>query len=81
MESADGRAVVHCVEGGDLVDAHGRHFKEASNFIHYAYRGPAYLTLAEVEERHHGRFLVLRGIALEDFGYEFLIDGVEGEGD
>jgi len=25
VEAADGVAVVHCVEGGDFVDAHWRH--------------------------------------------------------
>lgn len=39
------------------------------------------LSLAQVEEGHHGCFLVLRGITLEDLGDDFLADGIEFEGD
>ena len=38
------------------------------------------LALAEVEERHDCCFLVLRGVAFQDFGDQLLIDGVEFEG-
>ena len=39
------------------------------------------LTLAEVEEGHHGGFLVLRGVALEDFLHHELVLGAELEWD
>ena len=38
------------------------------------------LALAEIEKRHHGGFLVLWGVALEDFGDELLVDGIELKG-
>lgn len=38
------------------------------------------LALAQIEQRHHGRFFVLRGVAFEDLGDELLVYGVEFEG-
>lgn len=81
VELAHGVAVVHCVEGGDLVDAHGRHLEQAGDLVHDADGGEAVLALAEVEDGHDGGLLVLRGVALEDLGDDGLILGVELEGD
>ena len=81
MELAHGGPVVHGVEGGDLVDAHGGHLEEAGDLVHDADGGEAVLTLAEVEEGHDGGLLVLRRVALEDLGDDGLILGVELEGD
>ena len=39
------------------------------------------LPLAEVEERHHRGFFVLRGVAGENFFDEGFVLGVEFEGD
>ena len=39
------------------------------------------LSLAKVEQGHHGGFFVLWGVAFEDFGDEFLVDFVKVEGD
>lgn len=74
-------AVVHGVERGHLIHPHRRHLQQPRDLIHDAYTREAVLPLAQVEKRHHGRFLVLRGVALEDFGDEFLVDGIELEGD
>lgn len=77
MESSHRLTVVHGVEGGDLVDTHRRHLQQAGYLVHDAKACEAMLALAEIEKRHHGGFLVLRGIALEDFGHELLVDGIE----
>lgn len=58
----DGSAVVHGVESGNLVDAHGRHLEETRNLVHDAETGESVLALAEVEDRHHGGLLVLRRV-------------------
>ena len=79
-ELADGVPVIHGVEGGDLVDAHGGHFEEAGDLVHDADAGEAVLSLAEVEKRHDGGLLVLAGVAGQDFLDELLILGVELEG-
>lgn len=63
MEAADGVAVVHGVEGGDFVDAHGRDLQHARDLVHHADAREAVLPLAEIEERHHGRAFVLRWVA------------------
>ena len=81
MEAAHRRAVVHGVEGRDLVHPHGRHLQDLRDGVHDADAGEAVLALAEVEERHHGRFLVLRRVAFEDLVDQLLVDGVELEGD
>lgn len=81
MEASDGLAVVHGVEGRDLVDAHGGHLEQPGDLVHDADAREAVLALAQVEERHHGRFLVLRRVPLEDLGDELLVDRVESERD
>lgn len=74
-------AIVHGVESRNLVHAHRWHLQSARNLIHDANAGEAVLALTEVKQRHHGGFLVLRRVALEDLGDEFFIGGVEFEGD
>ena len=69
---ADGLAVVHGVEGCDLVDAHWGHLENAADLIHDADAGEAVLALAKVEQGHDGGLLVLGRIPLED-----LIDDLE----
>ncbi len=81
MELADGRAVVHGVEGGDLVDTRGRHLETPRHLVHDGDGGEAVLALAQVEQRHHGGLLVLRRVALEDLGDERLVLRVELERD
>lgn len=81
VELADRGTVVHGVEGGDFVDAHGGHFKDASDFVHDADRSITVLALAEVEQGQDGRLLVLRRVALDDLGDNFLVLLGELEGD
>ena len=64
MILADGGAVVHGIEGGDLVDAGRGHLEQAGDLVHDADRGEAVLALAEVQQRHDGGLLVLRRIPL-----------------
>lgn len=78
---ADGRPVVHRVEGGDLVDTHGRHLEEARDLVHDADRREAVLALAQVEDRHDGGLLVLRGVSLEQLFDDSLVFGRKFEGD
>lgn len=80
-ELAHGRTVVHGVEGGNLVDAHGWHFEDTSDLVHDADGGEAVLALAKVQNRHHGGLLVLRRVALEQLGDDGLILRREFEGD
>jgi hypothetical protein len=72
-ELADGRPVVHGVEGGNLIDAHRGHLEQARDLVHDGDAGEAVLALAEIEERHDGGLLVLWRVALEDFGDDGLI--------
>jgi hypothetical protein len=79
---ADRLAVVHCVEGCDFVDAHGRHLQHAGDLVHNANAGEAVLTLTEVQQRHNGGLLVLGRVALEDLigDLEVLLGELEGKG-
>lgn len=81
VKLAHGGSVVHGVEAGHLVDAHGRHLEDAGDLVHDRDGGEAVLTLAEVEEGHDGCFFVLGGVALEDLGDDFLVLVGELEGD
>lgn len=81
VELAHGRTVVHCVEGGDLVDAHRGHFEQASDLVHDADGRETVLALTEVENGHDGGLLVLGRVPLEDLGDDGLILAVELEGD
>jgi len=62
VEAADGVAVVHCVEGGDFVDAHGWHLEYARYLIHDADAREAVLPLTQIKEGHHGGFFILWGV-------------------
>lgn len=81
VELAHGLPVVHGVERRDLVHAHGGHLEEAGDLVHDADGGEAVLTLAQVQQRHDGRLLVLRGVPLEDLGDDSLVLRGELEGD
>ena len=81
MVPADGSAVVHGVECGDLVNSHGRHLEYLGHLVHDADARVAVLPLAEVEEGHDGCFFVLAGVSGEDFLDEAFVLGVEFEGD
>ena len=68
MVPSDWVAVVHGIESRDLVHPHGRHFQEPRYLVHDADARPAViLALTEIQQRHDGCFLVLRGVAGEDF--------------
>jgi hypothetical protein len=77
VEFANGRAVVHGVERGDLVNAGRGHLEKSGHLVHDGDGGKAVLALAEIEKRHHGGFLVLGRVSLEDLGHELLILGGE----
>lgn len=73
--------VIHRIERRYLIHPHWRHLQDLSHLVHDADTGEAVLPLAEIEEGHHGGFFVLRGVAFQDFGDEFLVYGIELEGD
>lgn len=79
---ANGLAVVHGVEGRNLVNAHWGHFEHASDLVHDADAGETVLALAKVEQGHDGGLLVLRRVALEDLigEFEVLVGKLEREG-
>ena len=79
-ELADGRAVVHGVEGGDFVNTHGRHLEKAGNLIHDANAGEAVLALTEIEDGHNSGLLVLGRVSFEDLVNDGFILLVEFEG-
>lgn len=81
MIFSDGITVIHGIEGCDFVDAHGRDFDEARDFVHYRNGTEAVLALADVKKRHDGCFFVLRGVTEEDFVYELEICFIELKGD
>lgn len=73
-------AVVHSIETGHLIDAGRRHLQNACYLIHNANTGKAVLALAQVEQRHHGSFLVLRWVPPQNLGHYGLIFRRESEG-
>jgi hypothetical protein len=81
VELARGVAVVHGVEGGDLVDTHGRHLQYPRHLVHDADAREAMLALSEVEERHHGGLLVLGRVPGDNLLDELLVLRRELEGD
>ena len=80
MELANRGAVVHGIERSDLVDAHRGHLKDTSHLVHDADAAEAVLALAEIEQGHDGRLLVLRRVALDDLFDDLLIVCRELEG-
>jgi hypothetical protein len=80
VELARGIAVVHGVEGRDLVHTHWRHFQYPRNLVHDADACEAVLALAEVEERHDGGLLVLGRVPRDNLLDELLVLGGELEG-
>ena len=73
MVFSDRCPVVHGVERRDLVHTHGGHLEEARDLVHDADAAEAVLALAEVEERHDGGLLVLRGVPRDNLLDELLI--------
>jgi hypothetical protein len=59
VETADWVPIVHGVERGHLVHAHRRHLQQPSDLVHDADAREAVLPLAEVEQWHDSRLLVL----------------------
>lgn len=64
-------AVVHGVEGRDLVNTHWGHLEHASDFVHDTDAGETVLALTEVKQGHDSSLLVLGRVALEDLIGEF----------
>lgn len=81
MELAHGCSVVHGVKGRNFVDSHRGHLEQSGDLVHDANASETVLSLAEIEQRHAGGLLVLRGVSLEDLGNDGLIFRVELEGD
>lgn len=81
VELAHGVAVVHGVEGCHFVDTHWRHLEYPGHLVHDADAAESVLALAQVEQRHDGRLLVLRGVAGDNLLDELLILRREFEGD
>lgn len=79
-ELAHWRAVVHGVKGCNLVDTHRGHLKNPRDLVHDADGGEAMLALAKVQNWHHSSLLILRWVALEQFGDDGLILWREFEG-
>lgn len=73
--------IIHCIKRSHLVHAHRRHLQYPRHLVHDADAREAVLSLPKVQQRHHGRFLVLARVAAEDLGDELLILRVELEGD
>lgn len=46
--------VEHCVKGGDLVDAHARHFQVVGDIVHSRDGQPTILALSEIQKRNQG---------------------------
>ena len=74
-------AVVHSVEGCDFVDTHRGHLQEPGDLVHDTDAGVAVLTLTQVQHRHNGSLLVLRGVPLKDLidKFEVLLGELEGK--
>jgi len=81
MEFPYGSPIVHGIERRHLVDPHWGHFKNSSYLVHHGDGTESVLALPEVKNRHHGGFLVLRGVSAENGGDELLVLGGEFEGD
>lgn len=81
MVTSDGVPVIHCVESDNLVHAHRWHLQDTRDLVHHAYAREAVLTLAQVEEGHHGSLLVLRRVPREDLFNKLLVRLVELERD
>jgi len=70
MIAANGRKIVHSVEGGDFVSAHEGHAQICGDIFDYWNRQPALslgifpnLALGKVEQRHHRRLLATSRVA------------------
>jgi hypothetical protein len=81
VELAHGVPVVHGVESRNFVYTHRGHLQYPRNLVHDADAAESVLALSEVEERHYGGLLVLRGVPGDDLLDEFLILWGELEGD
>jgi hypothetical protein len=73
VEATNRIPVVHGVEGGDLVDAHGRHLQHTCDLIHNADACESVLSLSQVQDGHHSGFLVLGGVSAEDLFDELIV--------
>jgi hypothetical protein len=81
VELSNRRAVVHGVEGSDLVDSSRGHLEKTGNLVHDGDGGETVLALAQVQQWHDSGLLVLGRVSLEDLGDERLILRVELERD
>ena len=66
-------AVVHGVKGSYLVDAHGRHLQQPRHLVHHADGAEAVLALAQIQQRHDSRLLVVGGVPAEDLLDQLLV--------
>jgi hypothetical protein len=78
--SSDRVAVIHGIEGRNLINTHGWHFQQPRHLVHNADTSEAVLSLSEIEQGHDGRFLVLARIPSEHLLDELFILRIEFEG-
>ena len=81
MKSPHRRPIIHAIERSNFIRSHGWHIQQAGHLVHNADTRESMLALSQIQNRHDSRFFVLGRVAGEDFLDEFLICGVELEGD
>ena len=71
--------VVHGVKGCDFVDTHRGHLQEPGDLVHDTDACVTVLALAQIQQGHDSRLLVLGRIALEDLidKFEVLLGELE----
>lgn len=80
VKFAHGIPVVHGIKCGHLIYTHWRHLQQSRHLVHDADAGEAVLSLAEVEQRHHGGLFVLGWVPRQNLLDKLFIDLVELEG-
>ncbi len=81
MILADLIPIIHRIKRRNLIHPHRRHLQNPRHLIHDTQATEACLSLSEIEQWHHGRFLVLWWVARQDLLDDGLVGGGEGEGD
>ena len=78
---AHGAAVVHGVERRHLINAHRRHLQQPRDLVHHTNAAEAVLALAQIQQRHDSRLLVVGGVPAEDLLDQLLVLRAELEGE
>ena len=77
MKSSHWVPIVHGIECCHFIDSHGWHLQNPSHLVHDTYACETMLPLAKIEKGHDGCLFILRRIAFQYFGDEFVVDFVE----